>query len=345
MARKSRFALKLWFRLITSLLFFMLIPHKGTAVEHEPTRGHHKTTTVSKTKHPTVRESANADMQRMLEERITSLHLTKAIKDKRLSVALVDVTDPSKPSMAQVNGDEMMYAASLPKIAILLAAFERIAEGKLPLDDGLRKTMTNMIRHSSNSAATEVLNKVGGKYINTVLSSPKYRLYDPEHNGGLWVGKEYGSGKAFQRDPLHHLSHGATATQVARYYYLLETGQLVSPKHSSEMKTILSKPGISHKFVKGLQTDYPNVEMYRKSGTWRTYHADSALIEHDGRRYIAVALANDAKGGEWMKKLIHEMDEIIVAMHAPDATIVSASVDASLVSGEQPPSSSSKRLM
>jgi len=345
MARKSGLALKIWFRLITSALFFLLVPHKSVAVDHhQPARGQ-KTTTISKQMHPTIRESASTDMQHKLEQRIASLNLTHAVRSKRLSVALVDVTDPSKPGLAQVNGDEMMYAASLPKIAILLAAFERIAEGKLPLDNDLRKTMTNMIRHSSNRAATEVLNKVGGKYINKVLSSPKYRLYDPQHNGGLWVGKEYGSGKAFQRDPLHHISHGATATQVARYYYLLETGQLVSPKYSGEMKNILSKPGISHKFVKGLQADYPEVEMYRKSGTWRTYHADSALIEHDGHRYIAVALANDPKGGEWMKKLIHEMDEIIIAMHAPDAAIVSARADVSPVSDEQLQSSSSKRLM
>jgi len=205
--------------------------------------------------------------------------------------------------------------------------------------------MTNMIRNSSNKAATEVLNKVGGEYINTVLSSPKYRLYDPQHNGGLWVGKEYGSGKAFHRDPLHHLSHGATATQVARYYYLLETGRLVSPKYSSQMKEILSKPGISHKFVKGLQADYPDAQMYRKSGTWREFHADSALIEHDGRRYIAVALANDPKGGEWMKKLIHEMDEIIVAMHEPDVTIASVHAAVLPESGAQRPSSSSEHLM
>ncbi len=344
MARTSRLILKIWFRLITSMLFFMLIPHKSTATEHHPV-GSHKSAAISKLDPPTIRDSANAELQKMLEKRIAALHLTKAVKDKRLAVALVDVTNPSTPKMAQMNGDEMMYAASLPKIAILLAAFERIAEGKLPLNNNLRKTMTDMIRHSSNKAATEVLHKVGGKYINTLLSSPKYRLYDPMHNGGLWVGKEYGSGKAYQRDPLHHLSHGATATQVARYYYLLETGQLVSPKYSSEMKNILSKPSISHKFVKGLQTEYPDVEMYRKSGTWRQWHADSALIEHDGHRYIAVALANDPHGGEWLKKIICEMDEIIVATHASDANVASADAAVSLVFAEPQPSSSSEHLM
>ena len=260
---------------------------------------------------PTIRQQLDPELQQRLDARIKQLKLVKAVRQKRLSVTLVDVTDASRPSMAQVNGDEMMYAASLPKIAILLAAFERIAEGKLALNEQTRETMIRMIRYSSNTAATEMIRMVGGDYINRVLTSPKYKLYDPRHNGGLWVGKEYAKGSAFHRDPLHHLSHGATALQVARFYYMLETGRLVSPKYSREMKSILSKPGINHKFVKGLATRYPDVSIYRKSGSWRNFHADSALIEHNGRRYIAVALANDPKGGEWMARLIGEMDDII----------------------------------
>ncbi len=258
---------------------------------------------------PSIRQQSSPDLQQRLEASIKHLHLNKAVKQKRLSIALVDITDPSAPSLAQVNGDEMVYAASLPKIAVLLAAFERIAHGKMTLNDQTRQTMTRMIRYSSNKDATAMIRKVGKNYINQVLESPKYKLYDPKFNGGLWVGKEYASGTAFHRDPLHHLSHGATAIQVARFYYMLETGKLVSPESSREMKNILSKPGIHHKFVKGLRNT--DAKIYRKSGSWRSYHADSALIEHHGRTYIAVALANDAKGGVWMTRLIHEMDHII----------------------------------
>jgi len=261
------------------------------------------------TANTSIRQHSSPDLQQRLDATIKHLHLDKAVRQKRLSVALVDITDPESPSMAQINGDEMMYAASLPKIAILLAAFERIAHGKLTLDNKIRQTMTEMIRHSSNKDATAMIRKVGKEYINQVLASPRYRLYDPNYNGGLWVGKEYASSAAFHRDPLHHLSHGATAMQVARFYYMLQTGSLVSPAFSHEMKTILSKPGINHKFVKGLSNT--NAKIYRKSGSWRTYHADSALIEHNGRRYIAVALAHDAKGGVWMTRLIREMDNII----------------------------------
>jgi len=260
-----------------------------------------------------IRQHNSRGLQYLLEKCIKELHLSSAIRSKRLSVALVDVTDPAMPGMAQLNGDEMMYAASLPKIAILLAAFERIEQGKLKLNSKIRQTMTNMIRHSSNKAATQMIRAVGKDYINTVLASPKYRLYDKKYNGGLWVGKEYASGTAFHRDPLHQLSHGATALQVARFYYMLETGQLVSPAASREMKAMLGNPGINHKFVKGLSNT--SAKIFRKSGSWRTFHADSALIEHNGHTYIAVALANDANGGEWMKKLIRGMDNIILTQH------------------------------
>jgi len=303
---------KFKFHIIAAALFLLMVPYKSVAAP---------------TSHHPIRDNASKHLQKKLDQRVKALHLTRAVQQKRLAVALVDVTDPSSPHVAQINGDEMMYAASLPKIAVLLTAFELIKQGKLPLNDETRATMTRMIRNSSNRDATAMIRMVGKDYINTVMASPKYRLYDERYNGGLWVGKEYASGTAFHRDPLHHLSHGATAIQVARFYYMLETGRLVSPESSRQMKNMLSRPGINHKFVKGLSDT--DAKIFRKSGSWRTYHADSAIIEHDGRSYIAVALANDSHGGEWMKQLIRKMDHIILAVEpatklakAADATIL-----------------------
>jgi beta-lactamase class A len=260
---------------------------------------------------PSLRESRDSGLQRGLEQAVDRLGLAAAVERKALSIALVDITDTSRPRLASVNGDEMMYAASLPKIAILLGAFQRIADGTLAYSDETRATLTRMIRHSSNTAATEMLHRVGMAYTAGVLQSPRYHLYSPEYNGGLWIGKEYGKGPAWRRDPLHHLSHGATAVQVARFYYLLETGRLVSPQASRQMKAILGETAIHHKFVKGLEEARPGAKIYRKSGTWRSWHADSAIVEHDGRRYIAVALAHDARGGEWLRRLIVALDDLI----------------------------------
>jgi beta-lactamase class A len=258
-----------------------------------------------------LEESCDPRLQQGLADCLNSLRLNTAAERKALSIALVDITDPSAPRHAYINPNEMMYAASLPKIAILLGAFERIENGEMDLDETTRDKLTQMIRNSSNQAATEMLNRVGKDYLADLLQSPQYRLYDPDRNGGLWVGKEYSKSGAWQRDPLHNLSHGATVLQVARFYYMLEKGQLVSPESSRQMKTILAHPAINHKFVKGLKTQHPDSRIYRKSGTWGPYHADSAIIEHDGRRYIAVALAKSPQGGRWLCDLIVAMDSLI----------------------------------
>jgi beta-lactamase class A len=213
--------------------------------------------------------------------------------------------------VAAVNGDEMVYAASLPKIAILLGAFVEIDQGEMTLDQNTRDSLTRMIRVSSNEDATRMLNRVGKNRLLDILQSRKFHLYDPQVNGGLWVGKEYGNSAAYQRDPLHNLSHGATAMQTARFYYLLETGQLVGPRLTREMKAMLGNPGIKHKFVKGL-ADYPAARIFRKSGSWRQWHADSAIVEAEGHKYIIVALAEDPNGGSWLSRLIQPIHEFMV---------------------------------
>jgi beta-lactamase class A len=258
-----------------------------------------------------LEKSCDPRLQRGLEYCLTSLKLDSAAAHKSLSIALVDITDPSDPRHAYINPNEMMYAASLPKIAILLGAFERISKGEMTLDTETQQKLASMIRNSSNQAATEILNRVGKAYLARLLQSPRYKLYDPKKNGGLWVGKEYSKSGAWKRDPLHNLSHGATALQVARFYYMLQTGRLVSPELSRKMKSFLADPAINHKFVKGLKSVHPNSRIYRKSGTWHQYHADSAIIEHDGRRYIAVALAKSPMGGKWLSDLIVAMDNLI----------------------------------
>jgi len=253
------------------------------------------------------------NLQVHVEAAIDRLGLRPQIENRRLALALVDITEIHEPRVATMNGDVMMYAASLPKIAVLLAAMSRVAAGELELDDELRTLLEQMIRRSSNSATTEVMHRVGKEHISKVLQEARYGLYDKSHNGGLWVGKDYASKGLWKRDPLHNLSHGATAMQVARFYYLLETDRLVSPEHSRIMKEIMSGEHLKHKFVAVLDAIDPDAEIMRKSGSWRAYHADSVLVRRQGRVYIAVALATHEEGKHWLQKLILEFDTIIMS--------------------------------
>ena len=286
---------KMWIKQLVSLFVFAAMLNSAVAGEG----------------YPRLADSVDPDLQKGLQQSLNTLGLAKAARNGEISVALVDITDRNQPRLATINGDHMMYAASLPKIAILFGAFSRIERGDMNLDKNTHQQLVRMIRNSSNTAATMMLNKVGKQYLADLLESPRYRLYDRERNGGLWVGKEYARSGAWKRDPLHNLSHGATAVQVARFYYMLETSQLVSPALSKKMKAIMGKPAINHKFVRGLNEARPGSTIFRKSGTWRHYHADSAIVERDGRRYIAVALAQSAKGSHWLKRLVVAMDDLV----------------------------------
>ena len=77
------------------------------------------------------------------------------------------------------------------------------------------------------------------------------------------------------------------------------------------MKEMLGNPGIHHKFVKGLE-DHPEAKIYRKSGSWNKWHADSAIVEAEGHKYILVALAENPEGGRWLSNMVKPIHEFMV---------------------------------
>ena len=258
---------------------------------------------------PALQDSKHPHLQQALVKGLDKLSLTKAVANKKLSVSVIDVTDPENPLVAEVNGGVMMYSASLPKIAILLGAMQKVHDGELELTAELEHQLTRMIRHSSNTEASRIYDLVGAPYLAELLQSDSYQLYK-EDTGGLWVGRPYSRGPVWKRDPINHISHGASSHEVARFYYLLATDRLVSPESCAVMRDVLSEPAIKHKFVSALKR-YPDAKILRKSGTWRTYHSDSAIVERNGRQYIVVALANDPNGAKWMEQIALLADNIV----------------------------------
>jgi len=270
--------------------------------------------------YPSLKESFDQDFHHSLETALKKEfkgEYKRAVENKKAAFVVVDLTNLQQPRVAGVNPDVMMYAASLPKIAILLGAFVKIERGEMLLNDETRAELIRMIRKSSNEDATAILNRVGFEDLAEILQSQRYRLYDPEQNGGLWVGRDYSGGPVWKRDPLHNISHGATAIQVARFYYLAMTGRLISEQYLSDFAEIMSDPGIQHKFVKGLKKANPDAEIYRKSGTWKEFHADSGVVvdKRAGYQYIIVALMEHPKGADIIARFAALVDEMMVRFH------------------------------
>jgi beta-lactamase class A len=256
-------------------------------------------------------EAGSGAAQGIVSQIIAELELDNAVGDGRLAVALVTLDGREATSLGMVNGHRMMYAASLPKIAILYGAAVALDRERLAMTDALREDIVAMIRRSCNACATRVLDAIGRDFLLELLQSDPYRFYDAERGGGLWVGKDYAKAGAFRREPLQGLSHSATAWQVARWYYQLFSGQLASPKQTELMLDALSEPAISHKFVRSLAARETDA-LYRKSGTWRQFHSDSVLVVVGSGGYILVALAADRRGDQWLEALAAQVHDAVI---------------------------------
>ena len=111
--------------------------------------------------------------------------------------------------------------------------------------------------------------------------------------------------------------------QAARFYYLALTGQLIAAEHQDSFWEILSRSSIDSKFVKGLNKYNPGAKIYRKSGTWRNFHADSAVVVTDRYRYIIAALTEDPRGAQTLVRLIGAVEETMQELHvAPNDHLV-----------------------
>jgi beta-lactamase class A len=222
----------------------------------------------------------------------------------------VGVLDLQRLRLAMIHPDRIEYAASVPKIGILLAYFQLHPEAVTNLNPQTRHELGLMIKVSSNEIAAKYSRELGLRAIQQVLDS--YGFYDQGHGGGLWVGKHYGQGGERFGDPIANHSHAATVRQLLRFYLLLEQGRLVSPAASGTMREIFASPDIPHdrnKFVQGLAGR--EVQLLRKSGSWEHWLHDTALITGPGRHYILVALTHHSKGDEYLVDLARAVDEVM----------------------------------
>jgi beta-lactamase class A len=246
-------------------------------------------------------------LQTKLEAIDTKLRAQFGMTTQQTAVGVLDLKGLR---LAMVRPDQMDYAASVPKIGILLAYFQLHPEAATNLDATTRHELGRMIKISDNEMAAKFSQQLGLKQIQSVLNS--YGLYDAQHGGGLWVGKHYGKGTERYGDPLSNNSHAATVRQLLRYYLLLEQGKLASPAASKTMREIFTSPDIAHlddKFVKGLAGR--DVQVLRKSGWWEDWFLDTAIVTGSGRHYIIAAMTHHPRGEEFLVEFARAADDLI----------------------------------
>ena len=251
--------------------------------------------------------AVNAALQAKLEKISTDLRAKFGMTTEQTAVGVLDL---NTLRLAMIYPDREEYAASVPKIGILLAYFQLHPEAATNLNAQVRDELGLMAKASNNEMAAKYSRALGLKQIQAVLDS--YHFYDTNHGGGIWVGKHYGKGDERIGSPVANNSHAATVRQLLRYFLLLEQGKLVSPAASKTMREIFASPEIPHddnKFVKGLAGR--DVQIIRKWGTWQDWRHDAAVVTGGGRHYILVALTKHPKGDDYLVELAKAVDDLL----------------------------------
>lgn len=244
-------------------------------------------------------------LQRQLEEIDARLRAKHG-----LSTADVGVLDLEHSRLAFIHPDQIEYAASVAKIGILLAYFHLHTEAATALDPETQRELGLMIKASSNEMAAKHSRAIGLREIQQILNG--HGFYDAARGGGIWVGKHYGPNSERIGDPVADHSHAATVRQLLRFYWMLDTGRLISPAASEKMRSIFLSPDIPHddlKFVKGLAGR--DVTILRKWGSYQDWLHDSAIVTGPGRRYVLVGLTHHPAGDAYLEDLAREVDDVL----------------------------------
>lgn len=256
---------------------------------------------------------ADPGLQAAVEAIDTRLRARLGMTETQTSAGVLDL---KTLRLALVRPDRGDYAASVPKIGILLAWFALQPDAMAKLDDNTRRELGLMIKASDNALAAKFSQQLGLKNIQRVLDS--YGLYDAAHGGGLWVGKHYGKADERYGDPVGNNSHAATVRALLRFYLLLEQGRLVSPAASAAMREIFASPGLPHiddKFVRGLAGR--GVELRRKSGWWEDWFLDTAVVTGGGRHYLIVAMTHHKQGDTYLSEFAAAVDDLLATNRQP----------------------------
>src|SRR5262245_35021391 len=181
----------------------------------------------------------------------------KGLKSTGLAITLVDLREPDLPQVANFNGDQKIYPASVVKMFYLAAVHRWLEDGKLKDTPELRRGMKDMIVDSSNDATHFIVDTLTGALSGPELSEKELKAWAYKRNAvnryyaslgftninvcqKTYCEDIYGRDKQFRgKDGINRnmLTSNATAALLTR----IATGKMVSPAHSKEMMDLMKR--------------------------------------------------------------------------------------------------------
>jgi beta-lactamase class A len=219
-------------------------------------------------------------------------------KDERTAWSVYDFT--TGETLAEINADIELQAASLIKPFLALAYMRRVEEGALVYDDAARVQMERMIQISDNGSADWVMRRLGGPAAVERLLKDRYGDMLP----GVEI-KEYipSSGRTYRNK--------ASARDYSRFLLALWRDELPGSK---EIKRLMALPKRDR-----LRTGVPlpeDTEVYSKTGSTSRLCGDMGVVlakGPDGKEYAytLIGIIEKKRSARHYFRWLHERGNVI----------------------------------
>lgn len=286
-------------------------------------------------------------LQRVLNEAVTSIGRTdtKWLRSQP-RIAVLDLSDPKNPKLAEVRGRESVYPASVVKFVYLMAAYAWQEQGRLRIDDSLDLQLKEMIRESSNQATRQVFARLTQTEPGPELPTKEYAEFrerrmsvkrwleslgvqglhavNPTYDGG---GDLFGRDQQFLRDASvqgglastqggYSNRQAMTAVATVELLALLATNHALTPEDSTAVRvrmkrSLAEQPHLVHRITGGAAS-FAGSQVSAKSGTWGPIYADAGLVRSASGAEFAIAVFTDSTP-PYRGEAIAELTRLIAA--------------------------------
>ena len=243
----------------------------------------------------------------------------KKLREDQLSITLIDLRDPQRPTTASFRGNERVYPASVVKLFYLVAAHRWLEDKKIQPTPELTRALRDMIVDSSNEATqyvVDVLTQTTSGYelppkemakwqhkrnaINRYFSSLGYTNINV--NQKTFCEDAYGR-ESVSRGPNGENRNKLTTDATARLMMEIVTGKIASPARTAAMMELLKrdytgKSGDADDQGRGFTgialQGREGFRLWSKAGWTSTTRHDVAYVEMpDGGKFVLATFTSN----------------------------------------------------
>ncbi|MGH7788055.1 MAG: serine hydrolase [Candidatus Binatia bacterium] len=287
---------------------------------------------------------ASPELQAFLDRTIAALLATDAaLKRSELRVALLDLSRPGPPRLAQHHGAVPIYPASVIKFVYLMAAYAWQERETLRIDAALDQSLTHSIRESSNRATQEVFWRLTDTEPGPDLPPDAYAAFrqrrlrvdawlrelgidglhcvNPTYDGGpdlfgrdvQFLKDRSVAGGLPSRGDEYPNRNAMTANGTVALLALLATDRALTPADSATVRQRMRRdpreqPHLAARIAGGAART-PGLQVYAKSGTWGPIYADAGIVRDASGRQFALAVFTQGRPpyrGDFIAELTHQ---------------------------------------